>query len=43
MKYNVHNINPSYNFTISGVSYIGNPKEHTVMYISNKVQHLIKI
>lgn len=41
MEYNVCSIDPGYNFTVSGFSYIGCPKEHTVMYISKKVGYLI--
>lgn len=30
------------NVTIKGASYIGEPKSYTVMYISKKVEHLLK-
>lgn len=42
MEYNVKEWNPAYDFTISGVSYIGNPKPNTAMYITKKVEHLLK-
>lgn len=30
-----------YNFEISGVSYIGNPKPNTAMFVTKKVKHLV--
>ena len=42
MEYSVKKIDASYAFTVSGVSYIGSPKPHTAMYVSKKVEHLIK-
>ena len=31
----------NYNFEISGVSYIGNPKPNTAMFVTRKVEHLL--
>ena len=42
MEYFVNKLDPNYNFTIDGVSYIGNPRENTAVYISKKVSHLVK-
>lgn len=42
MKYNVNKISSKYDFVIYGVSYIGEPKSNTVMYLSKKVEHLLK-
>lgn len=42
MEYNVQRISPFHNFAVTGVSYIGNPKPHTAMYITVKVGELIK-
>lgn len=41
MQYNVNNISRDYDFFITGVSYIGNPIDNTMMYISKKVENLI--
>lgn len=41
MKYNVSILNPSYNFDVEGVSYAGNPKDSTVMFITSKVADLL--
>ena len=41
LEYNVQNINAKYNFVISGVSYIGNPRPHTVMFLTRKVSTLL--
>lgn len=42
MEYFVNQLDSNYNFMINGVSYIGNPKMNTVMYVSKKVAHLVK-
>lgn len=42
MEYFVNKLDSNYNFTVSGVSYIGNPKMNTAMYVSKKVAHLVK-
>lgn len=42
MEYNVHEINKNYNFTVQGVSYIGNPKPYTAMYVTRKVAYLLE-
>lgn len=42
MEYNVFQINPEYNFVISGVSFIGKPVEGTVLFITKKVKNLLK-
>ena len=42
MKYFVNKLDSNYNFTVDSVSYIGNPREHTVVYISKKVARLVK-
>lgn len=42
MVYFVNKLNADYNFTVDGVSYIGNPKMNTAMYVSKKVAHLVK-
>lgn len=39
---NVSEFSSEYNFEITGVSYVGNPKDNTVMYISNKISDVIK-
>ncbi len=41
MGINVNDINPKYNFEIISASYIGKPVNHTVMYMSKKVEHFI--
>lgn len=42
MQYSVRDIsNNRYNFYITGVSYAGNPRNNTMMYISKKVEYLI--
>lgn len=41
MEYSVNKIDAKYDFTVSGVSYIGSPKPHTAMYVAKKVEHLI--
>lgn len=35
--YSASRINPSYDFDIYGVSYIGDPKSHTAMYVTKKI------
>ena len=42
MQYDVSKINPQYHFFVDGVSYIGKPKSGTVMYVSKKVEQLVK-
>lgn len=42
MEYNVCQINPAYDFVITGVSYIGNPVDGTVLFVTKKVKHLLK-
>lgn len=42
MSINVAAIDPGYNFEVSGVSYIGDPKPGTAMYVSAKVGNLIE-
>lgn len=42
MQYCVNNISKDYNFYIKGVSYAGEPKNNTMMYISKKVEYLLK-
>lgn len=37
IHYSVSRINPSYDFDIYGVSYIGEPKSHTAMYVTKKI------
>lgn len=41
MEYAVNSIDSNYNFMVAGVSYIGNPRENTAMYVSKKVAHLV--
>lgn len=42
MEYNVQHISSEYNFIIKGVSYIGDPKPNTAMYVSKKVSYLLE-
>ena len=42
MEYNVSQINTEYNFTITGVSFIGKPEDGTVLFITSKVKRLLK-
>lgn len=42
MEYNVHNLSSQHDFVVAGVSYIGNPISHTAMYVSRKVENLLK-
>ena len=42
MEYNVREIDERYDFTVSGASYIGDPKAHTAMYVTKKVSHLLE-
>lgn len=42
MEYLVNKLNPNYNFAVRGVSYIGNPKMCTVMYVSKKISYLLR-
>ncbi len=41
MRKNVSDISKEHNFYVYGVSYSGNPKDNTVMYIGKKVEHLV--
>ena len=41
MNYNISQINPEYNFVITGVSYIGKPLDGTVLFITKKVKNLL--
>lgn len=41
MIFNVSEINPDYDFDITGASYAGNPIPGTVMYITKKVEKLL--
>lgn len=41
MEYNVSQINPKYDFNITGVSFIGNPVNGTVLFITKKVKKLL--
>lgn len=42
VKYSVNVLDENYDFIVYGVSYIGSPKEHTAMYVSKKVAHLVE-
>lgn len=42
MEYLVNKLNPDYCFAVEGVSYIGNPRENTAMYVTKKVAHLVE-
>ena len=42
MVFNVKEINPKYDFQISGMSYIGNPKDKTCLFVVKKIQRMIK-
>lgn len=41
MGINVNCLNPSYDFLIDGVSYPGNPRSNTVLYVTKKVEDLL--
>lgn len=41
IEYNVHRISSQYDFVINGVSYIGNPKPHTAMFVTLKAKELL--
>lgn len=41
MEYLVNKIDKNYHFTVNGVSYVGNPKKNTAMYVSKKVSYLL--
>lgn len=41
MGYVVHSIDANYDFVVDGVSYIGNPKKNTAMYVSKKAAYLL--
>lgn len=42
MEYNVSQISRKHDFVITGVSYIGNPKPHTTMYVTKKAGKLLE-
>lgn len=42
MEYNVRKFDPRYDFVITGASYAGNPVSGTAMFISKKVEGLLK-
>ncbi len=42
MRFNIGKIYSEYDIDIEGASYIGDPKEHTVMYVSKKVGYLLE-
>lgn len=42
MEYSVKKLNPNYDFIVNGVSYIGNPKMNTAMYVSKKIDQLVE-
>lgn len=42
MEYEVKQLNPSYDFKVTGVSYIGEPVSNTAMYITKKVEYLLE-
>ncbi len=41
IEMNVKSICSAYDFSITGASYIGNPRSNTVLYVSKKVEHLL--
>ena len=41
MKYNVSGIVEGHDFYVEGMSYIGEPKSNTAMFISKKVERLL--
>ena len=42
MPINVSTINSAYNFEVETASYVGDPRENTVMYITKKVEYLLQ-
>lgn len=42
MQFYVNRVFPQYDFTITGASYAGEPRNNTMMYITGKVAHLIE-
>lgn len=42
MQFCVKRIFPQYDFTITGASYAGKPRNNTMMYITGKVEHLVE-
>lgn len=42
MKYNVSALNPQYDFDVTEPSYVGNPKDGTVMFITDRVSKLVE-
>ena len=41
MNFNVKELDPAYDFAVTGASYAGAPRSNTVMYISKKVERLL--
>ena len=41
MNYNVNKDFPEFNFTVSGASYAGKPRNNTIMYVTKKVGYLV--
>lgn len=41
MTYNIKELNPNYDFEIQGASYVGEPRDNTMMYVSKKVEKLV--
>ncbi len=42
MKYSVRSIDPNYDFDITGISFIGAPKDGTVLFLTGRVKSLLK-
>lgn len=42
MNYNVSQLNPEYDFTITGVSFIGKPVDGSVLFVTKKIKALLK-
>ena len=42
MKYSVRSIDPNYDFDIMGISFIGAPKDGTVLFLTGRVKSLLK-
>lgn len=41
MNYNVKNLDKNYSFEIKGASFIGEPRDETMLFVTKKVKHLI--
>lgn len=41
MNYNVENLDMNYSFEINGASYIGEPRDGTMLFVTSKVKHLL--